>query len=42
MIGLDRAINALERLDEASYGEEARRSRIEGHEEWLGLVNRLR
>ncbi|MFC7097885.1 DUF5788 family protein [Halobaculum marinum] len=42
VIGLDRAINALESLDDASYGEQARRSHVEGHKEFLGLVNQLR
>ncbi|MFC7069713.1 DUF5788 family protein [Halobaculum lipolyticum] len=42
VIGIDRAINALEGLDAPGFGEEARRSRIEGHKEWLGLVNQLR
>lgn len=42
VIGIDRAINALEGLDAPGFGEEARRRRIEGHEKFLGLVNQLR
>lgn len=42
VVGLDRAINALGRVDAARYAEEERRSRIEGHKQWLNLVDQLR
>ncbi|WP_277553809.1 DUF5788 family protein [Halobaculum limi] len=42
VIGIDRAINALGRLDARGYEETARESRIESHKQWLGLVKQLR
>lgn len=38
IVGIDRAINALENLRRPSYGEDAARSQIDDYKRWLGFL----
>lgn len=42
VVGIDRALNALDSIREPSYSERARAAEREDHERWLGFLDTIR
>jgi len=41
LVGIDRALNALENIRQPDYGDDARNTRVEDYKRWVGFLDEI-